>query len=429
METSLTDVPDELITHILQHTLSEHASLCVGLIASCKKLHALSREDALWEAYHVAHWGQPGRSGRVASSWYAECKRRHTQDADAVTCVHELSHAVTRSAAWKRLVSYGEEALGRVCALCSEEAADPAVRAEAEKAAVALNQSVVRREWVENLARLQRPSREAGPAYEDGALLLVRLYQTAASLKANGPHGATRSVTDALDSLAARLRATLEASGELEQGPISAVSAVRALSSLLFAEEGFGGNVEDYYNYQNSLLDHVITMKKGIPISLSVLFAAVCSRVGVRAPCLFFSSRLSRPNPITHPITHPLLTASSSSSSFAYTGHSRFHRPARPLPPRDTPRRLQQRAHLRRRVPRRRPPRPHTLPGTQTSVTTPSSSPLSLNSLRFCLAASLTLLRFLSLRCFTRASSARTASHGLPSTRGLLSARRYGAGC
>ena len=295
METSLTDLPDELITHILQHTLSEHASLCVGLIASCKKLHALSREDALWEAYHVAHWGQPGRSGRVASSWYAECKRRHTQDADAVTCVHELSHAVTRSAAWKRLVSYGEEALGRVCALCSEEAADPAVRAEAEKAAVALNQSVVRREWVENLARLQRPSREAGPAYEDGALLLVRLYQTAASLKANGPHGATRSVTDALDSLAARLRATLEASGELEQGPISAVSAVRALSSLLFAEEGFGGNVEDYYNYQNSLLDHVITMKKGIPISLSVLFAAVCSRVGVRAPCLFFSSL--QPNP------------------------------------------------------------------------------------------------------------------------------------
>ena len=307
METSLTDLPDELITHILQHTLSEHASLCVGLIASCKKLHALSREDALWEAYHVAHWGQPGRSGRVASSWYAECKRRHTQDADAVTCVHELSHAVTRSAAWKRLVSYGEEALGRVCALCSEEAADPAVRAEAEKAAVALNQSVVRREWVENLARLQRPSREAGPAYEDGALLLVRLYQTAASLKASGPHGATRSVTDALDSLAARLRATLEATGELEQGPISAVSAVRALSSLLFAEEGFGGNVEDYYNYQNSLLDHVITMKKGIPISLSVLFAAVCSRVGVRAPCLFFSSLLSPTQPNHSPSSHRLL--------------------------------------------------------------------------------------------------------------------------
>ena len=53
------------------------------------------------------------------------------------------------------------------------------------------------------------------------------------------------------------------------------------LSGLLFKEDGFCGNQHNYYDYRNSLLDHVLHSRTGIPISLSVLFAAICRRVGV----------------------------------------------------------------------------------------------------------------------------------------------------
>lgn len=41
----------------------------------------------------------------------------------------------------------------------------------------------------------------------------------------------------------------------------------------------FQGNEEDYYSYHNSLLDKVIKSRKGIPITLSVVYAAIAKRV------------------------------------------------------------------------------------------------------------------------------------------------------
>ncbi|HWE39636.1 MAG TPA: transglutaminase-like domain-containing protein [Isosphaeraceae bacterium] len=50
---------------------------------------------------------------------------------------------------------------------------------------------------------------------------------------------------------------------------------------VLFVEEGFRGNDEDYYDPANSYLDRVIDRKLGIPISLSALYLAVADRVGL----------------------------------------------------------------------------------------------------------------------------------------------------
>lgn len=41
------------------------------------------------------------------------------------------------------------------------------------------------------------------------------------------------------------------------------------------------GNSEDYYNLKNSLINEVLTSKKGIPISLSIIYMAVCHRLGI----------------------------------------------------------------------------------------------------------------------------------------------------
>ncbi len=56
---------------------------------------------------------------------------------------------------------------------------------------------------------------------------------------------------------------------------------VDALNSLLFDQEGFEGNAEDYYDPRNSFLNEVLDRKLGIPISLSLLYMELGKRVGL----------------------------------------------------------------------------------------------------------------------------------------------------
>ena len=50
---------------------------------------------------------------------------------------------------------------------------------------------------------------------------------------------------------------------------------------VLFVEEQFKGNADDYYDPRNSYLNDVLERKLGIPISLSTLYLAVAERVGL----------------------------------------------------------------------------------------------------------------------------------------------------
>ncbi|KAL3900949.1 MAG: hypothetical protein SGPRY_012364, partial [Prymnesium sp.] len=50
---------------------------------------------------------------------------------------------------------------------------------------------------------------------------------------------------------------------------------------MLFEEHGFEGNIHNYYDYGNSLLDRVLSSRSGNPMTLAVLFSSICRRVGV----------------------------------------------------------------------------------------------------------------------------------------------------
>lgn len=56
----------------------------------------------------------------------------------------------------------------------------------------------------------------------------------------------------------------------------------RILAELLFEELGFEGERDDYYNPFNSYIDKVMSRRRGIPISLSVLTMAVGERAGMK---------------------------------------------------------------------------------------------------------------------------------------------------
>jgi regulator of sirC expression with transglutaminase-like and TPR domain len=58
-------------------------------------------------------------------------------------------------------------------------------------------------------------------------------------------------------------------------------AAIRAINTVMFEEEGFRGNRDEYYDPRNSYLNEVLDRKLGIPITLSVIYIEVARRVGL----------------------------------------------------------------------------------------------------------------------------------------------------
>ena len=59
------------------------------------------------------------------------------------------------------------------------------------------------------------------------------------------------------------------------------LTAVNKLSEYIFDELGFAGNSSDYYDPKNSLLHEVLSSRRGIPITLSLLYIEIGRRLGI----------------------------------------------------------------------------------------------------------------------------------------------------
>src|SRR5437879_8465524 len=58
---------------------------------------------------------------------------------------------------------------------------------------------------------------------------------------------------------------------------------VDAINRLLFEEEGFHGEDEDYYDPRSALLNATLDKHAGLPIALSILYIEISRRVGIEA--------------------------------------------------------------------------------------------------------------------------------------------------
>ncbi len=121
---------------------------------------------------------------------------------------------------------------------------------------------------------------EALIAGEDAAIDLAQ----AALLIANEeyPHLNVTYYLARLDALALRVRelAGVFESDTLPQLPREEV--LEAINRVLFEQEHFHGNLDDYYDPRNSFLNDVLERQTGIPITLSLLYMEVGRRVGVQ---------------------------------------------------------------------------------------------------------------------------------------------------
>ena len=79
-----------------------------------------------------------------------------------------------------------------------------------------------------------------------------------------------------IDRLAGRLKARLPADAP-------ALRRLQALNQYFFAELGFAGNVNNYYDRRNSHLHEVLASRRGIPITLALLYCELAGQLGLSA--------------------------------------------------------------------------------------------------------------------------------------------------
>ena len=78
-----------------------------------------------------------------------------------------------------------------------------------------------------------------------------------------------------IERFAGRLRARLGPAASTEDRVI-------ALNEFLFGDLGFHGNTTDYYDPRNSYLNEVIDRRRGLPLTLSVLYMEIGRRIDLR---------------------------------------------------------------------------------------------------------------------------------------------------
>jgi regulator of sirC expression with transglutaminase-like and TPR domain len=86
----------------------------------------------------------------------------------------------------------------------------------------------------------------------------------------------TQSVLAEIDTLAARLKRRLPADA-------APVQRLRGLNHFFFQELGFAGNVNHYNDPSNSYVHEVLRTRRGIPITLAVLYVELATQIGLSA--------------------------------------------------------------------------------------------------------------------------------------------------
>ncbi|PYV39268.1 MAG: hypothetical protein DMG06_23590 [Acidobacteria bacterium] len=79
-----------------------------------------------------------------------------------------------------------------------------------------------------------------------------------------------------IDAMASKIQSNIDFS--IQARP---TDAIERINRFLFQVEGFRGNKEDYYDPRNSFLNDVLDRRKGIPITLSLIYLEVGKRLGL----------------------------------------------------------------------------------------------------------------------------------------------------
>ena len=301
-----------------------------------------SLDVLFWKARYLSRWKTSKSAPPAAADdekWYDAYKRRHLLDATVRKKLRSPHHGVStsRDPVWQYLiVEGGLDIFNRLYTFASygsrssdhnpsgeEEFApdlgpvDDFERDVARSAIVAINRIDVISKWKELVDPVEQGGGSSSAAtihIEDGAKLLARFYvgtQRVVDAFSDGRIDHLETTIDSsLNGLAHRLCVRLlsrfenmSESDALARYAVTDEDGHKFISLVHLQEDyqfshraileemqhifrgtggedtkGLSGNAEDYYSYKNSLLDQVLNQGVGIPITLSVIYAAVVRR-------------------------------------------------------------------------------------------------------------------------------------------------------
>lgn len=110
---------------------------------------------------------------------------------------------------------------------------------------------------------------------------LSALEAAAAVAQVEDPQLDPQAVLDEVDALADRLRRRIPA----DAAPLQRL---RLVNRYFFEELGFAGNINDYYSARNSVLHEVLRTRRGIPITLALVYIEIANQAGLSASGVSF---------------------------------------------------------------------------------------------------------------------------------------------
>jgi regulator of sirC expression with transglutaminase-like and TPR domain len=114
----------------------------------------------------------------------------------------------------------------------------------------------------------------------------------------------------------------------------SAETKLRYLNRFFFKELGFCGNQNDYYAVDNSYIQRVLHTRRGIPISLAVIYLEIAQQIGLRAHGVNFPGHflVKVKMPVGDVVLDPFTGASLSRELLEEWLHERAELNGSPLP-------------------------------------------------------------------------------------------------
>lgn len=110
----------------------------------------------------------------------------------------------------------------------------------------------------------------------------IPLFEAALAIAQDTDPGLDLTAIQAeVDMMAARLQRRFASDA-------SNVQKLRLLNHFFYRELGFAGNINDYYDPDNSYLHRVISTRRGIPISLAVLYMELAQQIGLNVKGVSF---------------------------------------------------------------------------------------------------------------------------------------------
>ncbi|XP_031602959.1 F-box only protein 21 isoform X1 [Oreochromis aureus] len=294
----LTDLPTELLEHILCFPVLKHVDIC-NVSCCCKRLHDVCHgRGKVWGHQYKLRWPRLQRFYRQNEScdWLREYKTRHRVGIQIRRTVESISKRFFTEVPCVGQVlgdSFAEiESLGMPEHFCEDELLfilnsdkrkSLTLKYYAKKILYFLRQQNILKS-LKNF--LEKPTEQQSAL--GGAVLVDQYCNPLADVTLDSISAQLDEITEKVKKML-RIKNPSHPSLRIAQGNCSVVEdfelqrqVICALNSVLYEQLQYKGNECDYYNPLNSYIHQVLLRRTGIPISLSVLYMTLAQRLGIQ---------------------------------------------------------------------------------------------------------------------------------------------------